>query len=56
MHKRFSPEEMSGELQILATDDDNLCSAQDLLSDDGCQAAKEMTTAVDDDSLKLQKN
>lgn len=52
---RFSPEEVSRELQILAADNSNLLTAQDLLSDDGGQTAKQMTTAINDDSLKRDR-
>jgi hypothetical protein len=48
----FLPEEVSGELEILAADDDDLCSAQNLLGDDRSQTAQEMATAIDDESLK----
>lgn len=48
----ISPEKVSRKLQIFAADDDDLHAAQDLLSNDGSQAAQQMTAAVDNDSLK----
>lgn len=48
------PEEVSGELQILAANDDNLCAVQDLLGDNGCETAEQVTATVDDDSLKSE--
>jgi outer membrane murein-binding lipoprotein Lpp len=42
-------------LQVLATNDDNLGAAQDLLGDDGRKTAEQVTATVDDDSLKRYK-
>jgi hypothetical protein len=50
--KLYLPEEVSGQLQIFTTNDDDLCSAQDLLGDDGRKTAQQVTATVDDDSLK----
>lgn len=44
---------MTGQLQILAANDDDLCAAQDLLGDDGRETAEQVTATVNDDSLKL---
>lgn len=46
---------MAGELQVFATNDDDLGSAQDLLGDDRCEATQKVTATVDDDCLKLQE-
>jgi hypothetical protein len=46
---------VTGQLQIFAANDDDLSAAQDLLGDDGCKTAKQVTATVDDDSLKVEK-
>lgn len=46
---------MSGKLQIFATNDDDLCSWQDLFSDDRCQTAQKVAATVYDDCLKLKE-
>lgn len=43
---------MSRKLQVFASDNDDVGSAQDLLSDDWGQTAQQVTATVDDDSLK----
>lgn len=50
-----SPEEVSRQLQILASDNYNLCAAQNLLSDDGGKTSQKMSAAVNDDSLQTKK-
>lgn len=47
---------MARELQVLAANNDDLCTAQDLLGDDGRETAEQVTATVNDDSLKVNKS
>lgn len=42
-------EELAGDVEGLAADDDDLLAVEELLSNDRGETAKEMTLAVDDD-------
>lgn len=46
---------MTGQLQILAANDDDFCAAQDLLGDDGGETAEQVAATVDNDSLKINE-
>ena len=45
----LSSEELSGDVEGFASDDDDLLALEELLGDDRSQAAKEMALGVDDD-------
>ena len=49
--RTLSSEELSGDVESFASDDDDLLAAKKLLGDDAGQAAKEMALAIDDDLL-----
>lgn len=44
-------EELARDVESLATDDNNLLAAKELLGDNGGESAKEMALAIDDDNL-----
>lgn len=48
-------EELSRDVEGLAADDNDLLAVQNLLGDDGREAAKEMTLAIDDDLYFTKK-
>lgn len=47
--RTLSAEELSGDVEGLAADDNNLLTAQKLLGDNRGQTAKEMALAINDD-------
>jgi hypothetical protein len=42
-------EELAGDVESLAADNNDLLTAQELLGDNGGESAKEMALAIDDD-------
>ena len=48
-------EERSGHVDLLATDDNNPLSLEDLLGDDGREPTEEVTLAVNDVRLRLEE-
>lgn len=49
-------EELARDVESLATDDDNLLAAKELLGDNGGESAKEMALAIDDDLEDAQRS
>lgn len=47
--RTLSPEELAGDVEGLAADDDDLLAIEKLLGDDAGEATKEMALAIDDD-------
>jgi hypothetical protein len=49
VRRTLSAEELSGDVEGLAADNDNLLATKQLLSDDGRQATQKVALAIDDD-------
>lgn len=52
--KDFSPPEVSRNVELLGTDNDNLCSIQQLFGNSGREATHEVTSAIDEQGLKIE--
>jgi hypothetical protein len=52
--RTLSTEELSGDVQGLGADDDDLLAAEQLLSDNAGQTAQKVALAIDDDLLKTE--
>jgi len=50
--RTLSAEELAGDVELLAADDDDLLAVQQLLGDGGRQAAEEVALAVDDNLVR----
>ena len=48
--------EVSGDVDALATDDDDLLALQQLLGHGRCQTTEQMAFTIDDDRLKVVRN
>lgn len=49
MERTLGAEELAGDVEGLAADDNDLLAVEELLSNDGGQATKEVALAINDD-------